>query len=79
LPSRARLEAFPSGRAELPRAELVLADHPLVPIHFMFNAVMRGVALAEQQANYLEAPFGRVLDAPLWKEFHCLTDLVFVL
>jgi hypothetical protein len=40
---------------------------------------MRGIAFAEQKANYLEAAFSRMLDPALWKEFHCLTEMVFVL
>ena len=54
-------------------------DHSLVPVHLVSNSVMRSIALAEQKANYLEVAFSRMLDAPLWKEFHRLTDLVFVL
>jgi hypothetical protein len=63
----------------LPRAELAFADHPLVPVHLVFNSVVRRIAFAEKKANYLEAAFSRMLDAPLWKEFHCLTEMVFVL
>jgi hypothetical protein len=63
----------------LPRAELAFADHPLVPVHLVFNSVMRGIALAEQKANYLEAAFSRMLDAPLRKKLHCLTEMIFVL
>ena len=63
----------------LARTKLALADHSLVPVHFVFNSVMRGIALAEQNANYLKAAFGRLLDAPLWKKFDRLTDMVFVL
>jgi len=40
---------------------------------------MRGVALAEQEPNYFEAAFSRMLDTPLWEKFHRLTDAVFVL
>jgi len=68
-----------SRGAELPRTELAFADHSLVPVHLVFNSIMRGVALAEQEPNYFEAAFSRMLDTPLWEKFHRLTDAVFVL
>jgi hypothetical protein len=70
---------FPSGRAGLPRTELAFADHPLVPVYLVLDAVMRRIALAEEQANDFEAAFSRMLDAALREEFHCLADAVFVL
>jgi len=64
--------------AGLPRTELAFADHSLVPVHLVFNSIMRCVALAEQKANDFKAAFGRMLYTPLWEKFHCLADVVFV-
>jgi hypothetical protein len=65
--------------ARLSRAEFAFADHPLVPVHLVLDSIARGVAFAEEQANYFEAAFSGVLDAPLREKFHCLADTVFVL
>jgi hypothetical protein len=40
---------------------------------------MRRIALAKQNANAFKAALGGMLDTPLWKEFHRLADVVFVL
>jgi hypothetical protein len=37
-----------SPEAELPRTELAFADHPLVPVYLVFNAIPRRIAFAEQ-------------------------------
>jgi hypothetical protein len=71
--------SFPSGRAESPRAEFAFSDHPLVPVHLMLDSVAGRVAFAEEQANYFEAAFSRVFDAPLREKFHRLADAVFML
>jgi hypothetical protein len=39
------LGAILSGSAELPRTELALADHPLVPIYLVFDAIERRITL----------------------------------
>ena len=70
----------PSFRcAELPRTELAFTDHSLVPVHLVFDPIARRIALAEELANYFEAPFSRMFDTPLWGKFHCLADAVLVL
>src|ERR1700730_3418510 len=74
-----RPEAVPSERAKLPWTEFAFADHPLVPVHFVFDSIMRRIALAEQNANDFKAALGGMLDTPLWEKFHCLADPVFVL
>jgi hypothetical protein len=63
----------------LPWTELAFADHPLVPIYLVFDAIERHIALAEQEPNNFEAALGCVLDAPLREKFYCLADMVFVL
>jgi hypothetical protein len=68
-----------AGPHGLTRAELALADHPLVSVHLMLDPVAGRIAFAEEQANDFEAAFGRVFDAPLREKFHCLADAVFVL
>jgi hypothetical protein len=64
---------------KLPWTELAFADHPLVPVHFVFDSVMRRIALAEQNANNFKAALRGMLNTPLWEKFHRLADLVFVL
>jgi hypothetical protein len=59
--------------------ELAFADHPLVPVHFVFDPIMRRIALAKQNANDFKAALGGMVDTPLWEEFHRLADVVFVL
>ena len=34
-----------SPEAELPRTELAFADHPLVPVYLVFNAIPRRITL----------------------------------
>jgi hypothetical protein len=68
----------PEG-AKSPWTELAFADHPLVPVHFVFDSIMRRIALAEQNANDFKATLGGMLDTPLWEEFHRLANVVFVL
>jgi hypothetical protein len=67
-----------SPEAELPRAELVFADHPLVPVYLVFDAILRRIALPKEQANDFKTAFGGMLDAALREKFHCLADTVFV-
>jgi len=74
-----RPEAVPSERAKLPWTEFAFADHPLVPVHFVFDSIMRRIALAEQNADDFKAALGGMLDTPLGEKFHCLADPVFVL
>jgi hypothetical protein len=71
-------EAVSSGSAELPQTEFAFADHPLVPVYLVFDAIARCIALVEQQADDFEAPFGGMLDAPFGEKFDRLADLVFV-
>ena len=61
--------AVPSEGAKLPWAELAFPDHPLVPVHFVFDPIMRRIALAKQNANDFKAALGGMLDTPLWEEF----------
>jgi hypothetical protein len=68
-----------SEGAKSPWTELAFADHPLVPVHFVFDSIMRRIALAEQNANDFKAALGGMLDTTLWEKFHCLADPVFVL
>jgi hypothetical protein len=65
-----RSEAVPSEGAKSPWTELAFADHPLVPVHFVFDSIMRRIALAEQNANDFKATLGGMLDTRTWKEFH---------
>jgi hypothetical protein len=62
----------------LPQTELVFADHSLVAVYSVFDSIPRTVALSEEQTNDIIMAFGRALDAPVGKEFHCLADAVFV-
>ena len=71
--------AAPSEGAKLSWTELAFADHPLVPVYFVFDPILRRIALAEQNANDFKATLGGMLDTPLWEEFHRLTNVVFVL
>jgi hypothetical protein len=50
-----------------------------VPVYFVFDPILRRIALAEQNANDFKATLGGMLDTPLWEEFHRLTNVVFVL
>jgi hypothetical protein len=70
---------MPDGWAELPQTEFAFANHSLVPVYLVFDAIVRRIALAEQEANDFEASLGCVLDAPLREKFYCLADTVFVL
>jgi hypothetical protein len=74
-----RPEAVRPEGAKSPWTELAFADHPLVPVHFVFDSIMRRIALAEQNANDFKATLGGMLDTPPWEEFHRLADMVFVL
>ena len=47
-----------------------------MPVHFVFDPIMRRIALAKQNANDFKAAFGGMLDTPLWEEFHRLADVV---
>ena len=67
-----------SEGAKLPWTELAFADHPLVPVYFVFDPIMRRIALAKQNANDFKAALGGMLDTPLWEEFNRLADVVFV-
>jgi len=71
-------EFLSSGRVELPRTELAFADHPLVSVHIVLDAILRTIALSEEQTDDFVAAFGRLVDAPIGKEFHCLANAVFV-
>ena len=50
-----------------------------MPVYFVFDPIMRRIALAKQNANDLKAALGGMLDTPLREEFHRLADMVFVL
>jgi hypothetical protein len=50
-----------------------------MPVHFVFDPIMRRIALAKQNANDFKAALGGMLDTPLWEEFYRLADVVFVL
>jgi len=71
-------EFLSSGRVELPRTELAFADHPLVSVHFVLDPILRAIALSKEQTDNFVAAFGRLVDAPIGKKFHCLADAVFV-
>ena len=75
---RALSKAVFSRCARLPRTELAFADHPLVPVHLVLDPVPRSIVLAEQQTDDFVAAFGRLVDAPIGKKFHCLANAVFV-
>jgi hypothetical protein len=44
--------------AGLPRTKLAFADHPLVPVYLVFNAILRRIALPKEQANDFKTAFG---------------------
>jgi hypothetical protein len=69
----------PIRRRQITWAELAFTDHPLVPVHFVFDPIMRRIALAKQNANDFKTALGGMFDTPLWEEFHRLADVVFVL
>jgi len=64
--------------AELSRAKLAFADHALVAVHFVLDPILRAIALSKEQTDNFVASFGRLVDAPIGKKFHCLADAVFV-
>src|ERR1700720_3585149 len=64
--------------AELSRAKLAFADHALVAVHFVLDPVLRAIALSKEQTDNFVAAFGRLVDAPIRKKFHCLADAIFV-
>lgn len=49
------------------------------PSNLVFDAIARRIAFIKQEANDFEAAFGGMLDAPFREEFHCLSDVIFVL
>ena len=71
-------EFLSSRRVELPRTELTFDDHPLVSVHFVLDPILRAIALSKEQTDNFVAAFGRLVDAPIGKKFHCLADAVFV-
>ncbi len=71
--------AEPPEMRGLQRAKFVFADHPLVPVHLVFDSIPRTIALSEEEANYFVAALGRMIDASLREKFHRLTDAVLVL
>ena len=60
-------------------AKLIFADHPLLPVDFVFDPIPGSIALSEEQANDFVAALGGMLDAPIREKFDCLADAVFVL
>jgi hypothetical protein len=69
-----------SGSARiLPRTKLAFADHPLVPVHLVFDSISRAIALSEEQTDDFIAAFRRMIDAPIREKLHRLADAVFVL
>jgi hypothetical protein len=63
---------------ELSLAKLAFADHPLVSVHIVLDPILRTIAFAEEQTDNFVAAFGRLVDAPIGKKFHCLANAVFV-
>jgi hypothetical protein len=68
-----------AGCAGLPQTKLALADHPLVPVHLVFDSIPGGIALSEEQTNNFITAFGRMFDTPVRKKFYGLAYVVFVL
>jgi hypothetical protein len=67
------------GSADLSRTQLAFANHPLVPVHLVFDSISRAIALAKEQTDDFKLAFRRVLDAAVREKFHCLADAIFVL
>jgi hypothetical protein len=65
--------------AGLPRAKLIFADHPLVPVNLTFDSIEGSIPLSEEQANDLIPALGRMLDTSIREKLHSLADAVFVL
>jgi hypothetical protein len=63
---------------ELSRTELAFADHPLVSVHIVLDPILRAIAFSKEQTDNFVAAFGRLVDAPVGKKFHCLANAVFV-
>ena len=66
------------GSANLSRTQLAFANHPLVPVHLVFDSISRAIALAKEQTDDFKPAF-RLLDAAVREKFHCLADAIFVL
>jgi hypothetical protein len=64
--------------AELSRTKLAFADHPLVSVHIVFDPILRTISFSKEQTDNFVAAFGRLVDAPVGKKFHCLANAVFV-
>ena len=64
--------------AGLSLAKLAFTDHPLVSVRIVLDPILRTIALSEEQTDDFIAAFGRLVDAPIGKKFHCLANAVFV-
>jgi hypothetical protein len=62
----------------LSRAKFVLTNHTLVPIGFIFNPILRSIAIHREQADDGVLASRLVIDAPTREELHSLVYAVFV-
>jgi hypothetical protein len=56
----------------------VFADHPLVSVNIVLDAILGTITLSKELTDNFVAAFGRRVDTPIGEKFHCLPNTVFV-